>query len=155
MRLGHLHLKVTDLHAAEQFYCRVLGLQVKERVGETFVFLSFGPAHHDVALQAISSSSHANNRNGAHNSPGLYHSAFEVASAAELEKAIRALAAESTPYTLIDHRISWAVYTEDPSGNGVEIYLDRRSAPDGAHVWNGKSAYVSEETVRAAAARNQ
>ena len=49
--VGHVHLKVSDLDRSEAFYRATLGLEVSERVGASFVFMSFGDAHHDLALQ--------------------------------------------------------------------------------------------------------
>ena len=150
MKIGHVHLKVTGLAASERFYCDVLGLKVTERVNDYFVFLSFGEAHHDVALQEVGTGIKvAASQRG--RLPGLYHSAFEVGSAVELESIVERLKQGGIAYSLVDHKISWAVYTEDPSGNGVEIFLDRRRAPDGAVTWNGASEYLREEEIQEAA----
>jgi catechol 2,3-dioxygenase len=130
MRLGHIHLKVNNLKAAEEFYCKILGLKLQERV-------------HDLALQQVNGSA-PRHRDSPENSSGLYHTAFEVHSTEELSSVIEKLKANSFEYTLVDHRISWAVYTQDPSGNGVEIYLDRRNAPRGGRVWGGFSKRLSE-----------
>lgn len=119
MKLGHVHLKVADISSAERFYCGIVGLTVTERVGDSFVFLSFGEEHHTVALQEVSVHEPQPARGGV----GLYHSAFGVASSAELLDIVERLTAERMRFTLVDHGISWAVYTEDPSGNGVEVYL--------------------------------
>ena len=143
MRLGHIHLKVNNLKAAEEFYCKILGLKLQERVHDVFSFLTFGDAHHDLALQQVNGSA-PRLRDSPENSSGLYHTAFEVHSTEELSSVIEKLKANSFEYTLVDHRISWAVYTQDPSGNGVEIYLDRRNAPRGGRVWGGFSKRLSE-----------
>lgn len=69
MRLGHIHLKVSDLKAAEEFYCKILGLKLQERVQDLFSFLTFGDAHHDIALQQVNSSA-PRYRDSPGNSPG-------------------------------------------------------------------------------------
>lgn len=149
MRLGHIHLKVADLTAAERFYCDILGLKVEERVGDTFVFLTFGEAHHELALQEVRGAAGSSPvADGGSNAPGLYHSAFEVGSEEELLSVLDRLTAHAIPYSLVDHLISWAAYTTDPSGNGVEVYLDRRNAPGGARSWNGRSARLVESAIR-------
>jgi catechol 2,3-dioxygenase len=146
MKLGHVHLKVSDLAAAERFYCDVLGIQVQERTGHTFVFLSYGVAHHDLALQEVPGVK----RSASDQVPGLYHCAFEVHSTDELLAAVTKLKENGINYSLVDHGISWAAYTEDPSGNGVEIYLDRRGAPGGTHHWGGVSRHLSEYEIKSA-----
>ena len=150
MRLGHIHLKVSDLAAAEGFYRDIIGLQVQERIGETFLFLTFGEAHHDFALQEIHGTARSPSKERSGEVPGLYHTAFEVSSADELLVALDKLKARGFAYALVDHGISWAAYTEDPSGNGVEIYLDRRDAPDGVARWGGRSKALSERQIREA-----
>jgi catechol 2,3-dioxygenase len=142
---------VADLKAAEQFYCGLLGLKIQERVGDSFIFLTFGEAHHDLALQQIVSNAPIAAYTTSSAMVGLYHSAFEVASAREFLDIVEKLKAKSVPYSLIDHGISWAAYTADPSGNGVEIYIDRRTTPGGSRLWDGKSGRLSEKTVKAAA----
>lgn len=144
IRLGHVHLKVRRLDRAIDFYRDVLGLRIVERVGDDFAFLSFGSSHHDVALQALGD-------RAALQSPGavgLYHVAFEVGDAAELLARWDLLRTRGR-VVAVDHGISWALYTNDPDGNGVEVYLDRRI--DGGHVsWRGQSQTLPRDRVEAA-----
>jgi catechol 2,3-dioxygenase len=49
-RIGHVHLHVTDLQAAEQFYCGVLGFERMQRYGSRAIFVSAGGYHHHVGL---------------------------------------------------------------------------------------------------------
>ena len=48
-KIGHVHLNVRNLEKAESFYADVFGFRVTERVRDTFVFLSLGDQHHDLA----------------------------------------------------------------------------------------------------------
>ncbi len=48
-RIGHVHLQVADLAAAEKFYCAALGF-VKTAVRNGAVFVSAGGYHHHVGL---------------------------------------------------------------------------------------------------------
>jgi catechol 2,3-dioxygenase len=48
MRIGHIHLKVGDVKAAEHFYSKVIGLDVT-RQAPGVVFMSSGKYHHHVA----------------------------------------------------------------------------------------------------------
>jgi catechol 2,3-dioxygenase len=49
-RIGHIHLHVTDLAAAEHFYVGVLGFSVMARYGGEAVFVAAGGYHHHVGL---------------------------------------------------------------------------------------------------------
>src|SRR3954469_22138223 len=52
--LGHIVLNVADLKKSERFYRSVLGLEASARNNDTkMTFLSYGRAHHDVALQQL------------------------------------------------------------------------------------------------------
>ncbi|MCB0355151.1 MAG: VOC family protein [Bdellovibrionales bacterium] len=139
MKIGHVHLKVRNLKRSEAFYRELLGAHETERVNGHFVFLSMGESHHELALQEIGEAG----RLPTPDTVGLYHSAFEVADSTELLTAIERVKQLETPYVLVDHGISWAVYFSDPDGNGVEVYLDRRDAPHGAKDWSGKSRKLS------------
>ena len=143
MKIGHGHLKVRNLNIALEFYTKVLGLRVSERVDDHFAFLTFGVADHDLALQELGE--------GASQPPpkavGLYHLAFEVANRSELGAALLKLEEMGCATTLIDHRISWAIYTADPDGNGVEIYLDRRGSAGGEKIWNGISYSLNRQEL--------
>ncbi len=137
LRLGHIHLKVRDADRSADFYKRLLGLTQTERHGN-FIFLGNGQDHHVIALQGL----------GAHapqpprGSLGLYHSAFEVPDESEFEQAYLR-AKELAPHvTVVDHGISWAMYFDDPDGNGVEIYQDRRTMPGGRPFWNGDQQLI-------------
>ncbi|MCB0335024.1 MAG: VOC family protein [Bdellovibrionales bacterium] len=143
MKLGHVHLKVKDLDVAVNFYAALLGLKETERLGNHFSFLSFGSAHHDIALQALGH--HATNP--VQHAVGLYHSAFEVTDAQKLLDTIEKLEQLKHTYALVDHGISWAIYTADPDGNGVEVFLDRRTAPSGLAQWNGASRQLSKQQI--------
>ncbi len=42
VRIGHVHLKVTDLQRALQFYCEILGFALTQRYGKQAAFISAG-----------------------------------------------------------------------------------------------------------------
>jgi catechol 2,3-dioxygenase len=135
LKLGHVHLKVREIDRAVEFYTRVFGLHVEERL-EGFAFLNDGHVHHSVALQELGPTAPAPTPH----SIGLYHVAFEV----ESDDAFRAfeahLAELGVRHQTVDHGISWATYFRDPDGNGLEVYVDRRHQPEGRRVWDGASA---------------
>ena len=45
VRMGHVHLKVSDLERALGFYRDVLGFEVMQRMGDSAAFLSAGGYH--------------------------------------------------------------------------------------------------------------
>jgi catechol 2,3-dioxygenase len=48
--IGHVHLHVADLDAAQQFYGDVLGFQIMQRYGPSVLFVSAGGYHHHLGL---------------------------------------------------------------------------------------------------------
>lgn len=124
VRIGHVHLKVSDLDRAVAFYREVLGFELQEpKVGPTAAFLSAGGYHHHVALNIWES------RGGTPPPPGhtgLYHVAFLYPDRATLGAAVaRVLEAGVRLEGAADHGVSEAVYLRDPDGNGIELYRDR------------------------------
>lgn len=49
-RIGHVHLQVSDLDRAEEFYCGVLGFEVTQRSYPGALFVSAGGYHHHLGL---------------------------------------------------------------------------------------------------------
>jgi catechol 2,3-dioxygenase len=144
--IGHVHLKVRDASRAAAFYARILGLSETERIGQHFVFMAGNGTHHELALQSLGSSAPGPDDRRV----GLYHSAWEVADARALLEVLEILDADGVAHSDVDHGISWAVYFEDPDGNGVEVYLDRRRAAGGSMQWDGASRRLDRRMVAAA-----
>ncbi|MBA3533558.1 MAG: VOC family protein [Ardenticatenales bacterium] len=142
-KLGHVHLKVKSLDRAIEFYTRYLSLDLIERVGTQFAFLSTNEMHHELALQEVGPHAPAPPPYGI----GLYHIAFEVADQEALALAYHALTEAGIPISAVDHHISWALYFADPDGNGLEIYWDTRKEPGGAPLWKGETTPLTEERL--------
>lgn len=123
VRIGHVHLKVSDLERALAFYRDVLGFQLNQRFGNQAAFISAGDYHHHIGLNTWESQ-------GAPpppvNSTGLYHLAILYPTRASLADALRRLIKAKIPLDgAADHGVSEALYLRDPDGNGVELYWDR------------------------------
>ena len=126
LRIGHVHLRVSDLDRAVAFYRDVIGLEVQLRWGDTAAFLGADGYHHHVGLNTWSSrgAGPADPRR-----PGLFHTAFLYPTRAALARAVARVLACGVPLDgASDHGVSEAVYLSDPDGNGVELYRDRPEA---------------------------
>ena len=72
-RIGHIHLKVSDLDKALAFYHDLLGFQIMQWYGKSAVFISAGGYHHHIRLNTW----HRKNAAPAPvNACGLYHTAI-------------------------------------------------------------------------------
>jgi len=118
LRLGAVHLTVTDLDRSVAFYQDGLGLRLHRRA-ETVAALGAGEEELVVLHEqprARPAGRHA----------GLFHFALLYPSREELARAVRRLATTSTPISgASDHGVSEAIYLSDPDGNGIELYADR------------------------------
>jgi len=139
--LGHVHLRIRDLEEGVAFYIDAFGLEVTERHGR-YAFLSFGDHHHDVALQEVGPDAPSPGAG-----VGLYHAAVELPDLEALAALRDRLADRGVDVTPVDHGISRALYFEDPSGNGLEAYVDTRASDD--EQWGGTNRpFEPSEAVR-------
>lgn len=122
-RIGHVHLKVSDIEKSLKFYRDLLGFEVMQYYGDSAVFISAGGYHHHLGLNTW------NSKNGPRPSPratGLYHTAILYPTRKDLAVALRRLIEAKYPLSgASDHGVSEAIYLDDPDGNGVELYWDK------------------------------
>jgi catechol 2,3-dioxygenase len=136
-RIGHVHLKVSDLERAVKFYTEVLGFEVTTRYGKNAAFLSAGGYHHHIGLNTWESKG---GKPPAAGTTGLFHFAILMPNRKELARAVDRLVEHRWPIDgASDHGVSEAIYLRDPDQNGIEIYADRPvdqwpKAPDGSLV---------------------
>ena len=121
-RVGHVHLKVSDLERAVRFYSEVIGLDMVQLVPNRLAFMSFGGYHHHVALNVT-------RWRGAPPAPstsaGLLHAAFSYPSRRALAEVYRRAVEHGVRDARgSDHGVTEAIYFDDPDGNGVEISWD-------------------------------
>ncbi len=122
-RIGHIHLKVSDLESSLAFYCGLLGFKLMQTYGDQAAFISAGGYHHHIGLNTWESK-------GASPAPvrntGLYHAAILYPERRDLARILQRLIDEKYPLTgAADHGVSEAIYLDDPDKNGVELYWDR------------------------------
>jgi catechol 2,3-dioxygenase len=142
--IGHAHLKVRDLDRSVAFYTDLLALHLTERVADSYAFLSGGETHHEIALQNVGPDAPQPPAAGT----GLYHVAFEVPSRADFAAVYRALTEAGVSVATVDHLISWAMYFDDPDGNGLEVYWDTRWEPGGRALWRGENHPLPAEKIQ-------
>jgi len=125
VRIGHVHLKVSDLERSLGFWRDVLGFEVMQRRPGA-VFLSAGGYHHHIALNTWESEG---GPPPAKSTTGLYHVAILYPTRAALGMALKRVLQGGIKLTgASDHGVSIALYLDDPDGNGVELYWDRPEA---------------------------
>lgn len=121
--IGHIHLKVSDLDRALEFYRDLLGFELTTMYGENAAFLSAGGYHHHIGLNTWHSKG---GPPAPRNSAGLYHTAILYPTRKDLAEILQRLIQEEYPISgASDHGVSEAIYLNDPDGNGVELYRDR------------------------------
>ncbi|MBP6416991.1 MAG: VOC family protein [Chitinophagaceae bacterium] len=122
-RIGHVHLKVTDLERSLQFYRELLGFEMQQRFGDSAAFISAGGYHHHIGLNTW----HSKNTGPAPvKAAGLYHTAILYPTRKDLAIVLKRLIAAQYPLTgASDHGVSEAIYLDDPDKNGVELYWDK------------------------------
>lgn len=122
-RIGHVHLKVSDLNRALDFYCGLLGFQLVTMYGKEAAFVSAGGYHHHIGLNTWLSK---NAPPAPPHSAGLFHVAILYPSRKDLAFILKRLYDAGYPLTgASDHGVSEALYLNDPDHNGVELYWDR------------------------------
>jgi len=123
VKIGHVHLKVANLDRSLEFYCGVLGFELKQRLGNQAAFIAAGDYHHHIGLNTWQSSGSKPPPNG---TTGLYHIAILYPERKDLADALMRLQKNNIPLVgASDHGVSEALYLDDPDKNGVELYWDK------------------------------
>jgi catechol 2,3-dioxygenase len=115
--LGHIHLQVADLAAAEAFYRDVLGLDLTTRYGRSASFLSAGGYHHHIAINTWAGVGAPPPPAG---SIGLREFVVKLPNAAELETVVERVSRSGTPL----EETSAGVLVRDPSQNTLRLTSD-------------------------------
>lgn len=122
-RIGHVHLKVSDLKKSLDFYCGLLGFSLTTMYGQNAAFISAGGYHHHIGLNTWYSKG---GTPAPQESTGLFHTAILFPERRDLSIAVKRLLDANYPLTgASDHGVSEAIYLDDPDNNGVELYWDR------------------------------
>ena len=123
VKIGHVHLKVANLDRSLEFYCGVLGFELKQRLGNQAAFIAAGDYHHHIGLNTWQCSGGMPPPIG---TTGLYHLAILYPERKDLADALMRLQKNNIPLVgASDHGVSEALYLDDPDKNGVELYWDK------------------------------
>src|SRR5919109_516835 len=118
LRVGPVHITVSDLDRSVPFYEDSIGLSVRQRENGTAVM---GAGDSDLVFLVEEPGARPAGRHA-----GLYHYALLQPSREELARAAQRLLVTRTPLSgASDHGISEAIYLADPDGNGIELAADR------------------------------
>ncbi len=122
-RIGHVHLKVSNLQRALDFYVGLLGFELVTTYGEEAAFISAGGYHHHIGLNTWQSKG---GKPAPKNAAGLFHTALLYPTRKDLARILQRLLEANYPISgFADHGVSEAIYLDDPDENGVELYWDR------------------------------
>jgi catechol 2,3-dioxygenase len=124
IRLGRVKLQVADLERSLAYYERVLGFRVLRRSGSDAVLAAHGDDTPLVELHEKPGAAPVPRRGRL----GLYHFAILLPDRAALGRFVAHLAEISERAGASDHRVSEALYLQDPDGLGIEVYADRPRA---------------------------
>ncbi|PZX52785.1 catechol 2,3-dioxygenase [Algoriphagus ratkowskyi] len=122
-RIGHVHLKVSNLQKSLDFYQGLLGFELVSMYGKDAAFISAGGYHHHIGLNTWQSKG---GKPAPKNTAGLFHTAILLPTRRDLAVLLKQLMEANYPLTgAADHGVSEAIYLDDPDENGVELYWDR------------------------------
>lgn len=120
--IGHVHLQVSQLAAAEDFYHNLLGLDVTQRSYRGALFFSAGGYHHHVGANIWSSQ-------GAPPAPedavGLISFSLDIPEHGAWRSLVSRIGDSRDDIKIIENEASVSASILDPFGNGVELISSR------------------------------
>jgi catechol 2,3-dioxygenase len=130
-RIGHVHLRTSDIDRIRDFYVGVLGFDVVFEARDVpgwgttgdILFVSAGGYHHHLGFNTWKSAGGPPQPDGV---AGLHHVAILYPTKAALADAVVRLREVDWPLRQkTDHGTHLAVYITDPDGNDLELAWDR------------------------------
>jgi catechol 2,3-dioxygenase len=138
LRIGAVGLKARDLSRLTDFYTNAIGLQVIDRDTKTARLGAGGVTL--LELEAAPDAIPDDPRTA-----GLYHTAFLQPTRQDLARWLVHAASNRVALTgASDHAVSEAIYLDDPEGNGIEVYRDRKPEE---WRWNGERIHMTTERL--------
>lgn len=122
-RIGHIHLRVSNLEQSIHFYRDIMGFDLMTRMGDQAAFLSAGGYHHHLGLNTWESAGGTPPPQG---TTGLFHFAINYPERRDLAAALKRLLDHGWGIDgASDHGTHEAVYMHDPDFIGMELAWDR------------------------------
>ena len=131
VRVGHVHLRTTDIDRVRAFYVDVLGFDVVAEARDVpgwgttgdVLFISAGGYHHHLGFNTWKSGGGSPQPDGV---AGLHHVALAYPTRRAFADGYRRLKKAGWPIRqTADHGTHEAIYVSDPDGNDVELMWDR------------------------------
>ena len=131
VRIGHVHLRTSDIDRIRAFYVDLLGFDVVAEARDVpgwgttgdLLFVSAGGYHHHLGFNTWKSAGGGPQPDGV---AGLHHVAIAYPTRRSFADAYRRLKAADWPIRqTADHGTHEAIYITDPDGNDVELQWDR------------------------------
>jgi catechol 2,3-dioxygenase len=131
LRIGHVHLRTSDVDRVRDFYVGIMGFDVVFEARDVpgwgttgdMLFVSAGGYHHHLGFNTWKSAGGGPQPDGV---AGLHHVALNFSSKAQLAETVgRLVDAGVSLRQLTDHGTHLAVYLSDPDGNDLELAWDR------------------------------
>jgi catechol 2,3-dioxygenase len=110
--MGHIHLHVADLQAAEHFYCGILGFNIMAHMMNSALFLSAGGYHHHLGMNVWAGIGAPQPPD---NAVGLRYYTIVLPNKAALEEVLTKL--RNAEIKVEPLAASW--FVQDPSKNGI------------------------------------
>ena len=139
-RTGPVRLRVADLERSLEFYGRVLGLEPLEG-GGTGTVLGAAPGREPLVVLVERPGVGPAPPGGR---PGLFHFALRVPDRGALGRFLLHARDLGLRMGTADHRVSEALYLNDPDGLGIEVYADR---PRSAWSSRGRQLVLTTEPL--------
>lgn len=122
-RIGHIHLKVSNMERSLAFYCDLLGFKETSRHGSRVVFISAGGYHHHIALTTWYSK---DGKPPLPNNTGHSQVSILYPTRKDLACILQRLMDVNYPISgASDHGVSETLYIEDPDKNVIALYWDK------------------------------
>ena len=117
--IQRVDLRVQDVDRALEFYSGIVGLEVAAKSGGK------ASAREPGGRVLVNLDSNGVTGPAEPTAAGLFHTAIRFPTRPSLGQALRRVAEAGLEIGAADHGVSEALYIDDPSGNGVELYWDR------------------------------
>ncbi len=134
----HVKIKVENLERAIKFYRDILGFDILEQSALSVQLTADGKT----SILSLEQPENVIPKQG--KTTGLYHFAILLPEKKDLANIVIHLVENGIRFGSSDHLVSEALYFNDPDGNGIEIYVDRKPSE---WTWNGEEVAMTVDPL--------